>query len=335
MKKDVCIIAEIAQAHDGSLGIAHSFIDALATTGVAAVKFQVHIADAESSSREKFRIKFSYCDRTRFDYWRRLEFTLKEWAGLKKHCEHAGLEFIASPFSMAAVALLEKIGLKRYKIASGEVENLLMLDQISRTGKDIILSSGMSSYSELDQTVDFIRARGNRLSLMQCTTAYPTPPEKIGLNVIPEMRSRYGLPIGLSDHSGKIFPSLAAVTLGAELIEVHAAFDRSMFGPDSSSSLTISELRQLVDGVDFIRRSLSRPVDKSDARAFAPLRKLFGKSLAVRRSLGTGHAIRSRDLETKKPAGQGLSSKEYLRAVGRRLIKNKIKNEFLSLRDLS
>ena len=129
------IIAEIGQAHEGSLGIAHSYIDALFDAGVTAIKWQIHIAEAESSIHEPFRVKFSYEDKTRFDYWKRMEFTPEQWNGLKKHCETKGLEFISSPFSNAAVELVEKIGVKRYKVGSGEVSNFLMLEQIAKTGK--------------------------------------------------------------------------------------------------------------------------------------------------------------------------------------------------------
>ncbi|RZL16570.1 MAG: N-acetylneuraminate synthase, partial [Pedobacter sp.] len=152
-KTDVFIIAEIAQAHDGSLGIAHSYIDALADAGVDAVKFQTHIAEAESSIFEPFRVKFSYEDDTRFDYWKRMEFTEQQWAGLKEHCEARGVEFMSSPFSGAAVELLNRLGVKRFKVGSGEVNNLLLLHQIAQTGKEIILSSGMSNFSELDKTI--------------------------------------------------------------------------------------------------------------------------------------------------------------------------------------
>jgi len=163
------LIAEIAQAHEGSLGIAHSYIDALAETGVDAVKFQVHIAEAESSSLEQFRVNFSYEDATRFDYWKRMEFTPEQWAGLKQHCTDKGMEFLASPFSVAAVTLLEQLEVKQYKIGSGELSNFLMLDRIAQTGKPIILSSGMSNWAELDDTIAFLRPFGNKLSLMQCT----------------------------------------------------------------------------------------------------------------------------------------------------------------------
>ena len=210
----ILLIAEVGNAHDGSLGMAHAYIDAAAEAGVDAVKFQIHIAEAESSLEEPFRVKFSYEDATRFDYWKRMEFSLDQWVGLKMHCEEKGVEFIASPFSNAAVDLLENIGVKRYKIGSGEVNNFLLLEKIARTSKPIILSSGMSSLLELDKTIGFLKPFGNPLAILQCTTAYPTQPEQWGLNVIQVLRERYGLSTGFSDHSGEVFAGLAAALGG-------------------------------------------------------------------------------------------------------------------------
>src|SRR5205823_2349390 len=144
------IIAEIAQAHDGSVGILHSYIDALAATGVDAIKFQTHIAEAESSGHEAFRVQFSYVDNTRYDYWKRMELSLEQWIEVKNHCHRKGMLFISSPFSCKAVDLLEKAGVDRYKIGSGEVTNSLLLEKINRTGMPVILSSGMSKMQELD-----------------------------------------------------------------------------------------------------------------------------------------------------------------------------------------
>jgi len=198
------LIAEIAQAHDGSLGILHSYIDAVAKTGVQAIKFQMHIAEAESSIHEPFRIKFSKEDATRYDYWKRMEFSLDQWKEIKKHCDDAGLDFICSPFSNLAVDWLEEIGVHTYKIGSGEVNNLLLLEKIAQTGKPVIISSGMSSFAELDETVNFLKSKNTQFSILQCTTAYPTKPEQYGLNVIGELKKRYDVPIGFSDHSSKI-----------------------------------------------------------------------------------------------------------------------------------
>ena len=328
----VFIIAEIGQAHEGSLGILHSYIDALANTGVDAIKFQTHIAEAESSIYEPFRIKFSYEDETRYDYWKRMEFSLEQWQEIKKHCDDVGLEFMSTPFSNKAVDLLEEVGVKRYKVGSGEVSNFLMLEKIARTKKDIILSSGMSSFAELDETVDFLKSFGydsSNLSILQCTTKYPTKAEDIGLNVINELRDRYSLKVGLSDHSATLYPSLSAVTLGATIIEFHVVFDRRMFGPDSKSSLTIDETTQLVKGIRFIEQSLSSIVDKSDNSSFKELKSIFEKSLAINRDMKKGDTITFDDLEAKKPSGYGISAKEYKKVIGKKLNRDLRKWDFL------
>ena len=160
------IIVEVGNAHDGSLGMAHAYIEAVAKTGADAIKFQVHIAEAESSAQEPFRVKFSYEDATRYDYWVRTGFTLEQWKGLKQHCDDAGIEFMASPFSQLAVDWLEAIGVRRHKIAYGEVINLLMLENVAGTGKPIILSSGMSSFAELDEAVALVHFFGNELTVL-------------------------------------------------------------------------------------------------------------------------------------------------------------------------
>ena len=333
-KRGTFLIAEIGQAHDGSLGILHSYIDAIAETGVDAIKFQTHIAEAESSAAEPFRINFSYEDATRYDYWKRMSFTKDQWIGIKKHCEEVGLEFMSSPFSQAAVDLLESIGMNRYKIGSGEVSNFLMLEKIAKTGKPIILSSGMSSFEELDQTVAFIQQFGNELSILQCTTSYPTPPEKIGLNVIAEMKERYpNIPIGLSEHTGNISTGIAAVALGAEILEFHAVFDRRIFGPDSSSSLTIDEIKTLVDSVRFLEIALGHSIDKNDLSPYTDLKKIFGKALAVNKDLKKGHRIQFDDLEAKKPKNQGLSSTDFKSIIGKELSVDKSKYDFLREED--
>ncbi|MEZ4825561.1 MAG: N-acetylneuraminate synthase family protein [Bacteroidia bacterium] len=334
MTQTTQIIIEIAQAHDGSLGILHSYIDAVSKTGADAIKFQTHIAAAESSEYEPFRVKFSYEDKTRYDYWDRMSFTEEQWAGIKAHCEEVGLEFMSSPFSIEAVDMLDRMGMRRFKVASGEVNNFLMLEKMARTGKPLLLSSGMSSYADLDAAIAFLQSYGNDISVFQCTTAYPTPPEQVGLNVIPEMQQRYGLPVGLSDHSGKIYSALAAVTLGASLVEVHAVFHKEMFGPDTKASLTLEEIRQMVEGIRFIETAKNAPANKSDSTSFEELRKIFGKSLAVRQDLPEGHVITFEDLESKKPAGYGIHASEYKNVINRRLKSPLSKYSFLNYQDL-
>jgi N-acetylneuraminate synthase len=328
-------IAEIGQAHEGSLGILHSYIDALCTTGVHAVKFQMHIAIVESSEYEPFRVKFSYEDATRFDYWKRMEFTLPQWKEIKKHCDEVGLDFICSPFSNLAVDWLEEIGVKYYKIGSGEVTNLVLLHKIVQTQKPIILSSGMSSYAELDKTIAFLKEAKAHFSILQCTTSYPTKPEQFGLNVLAELKERYQVKIGFSDHSSTIAANIAAIALGAEILEFHAVFDKRMFGPDAKSSLTIDEIKQLVQDGNMISKALHHPIDKNKNEAFTEIKNIFEKSLAVNKNLPKGHVITFDDLETKKPKGHGIDASEFQKVIGKKLANDVTAWQFLRDDDLT
>lgn len=329
------LIAEIAQAHDGSLGILHSYIDAVAQTGVQAIKFQMHIAEAESSIHEPFRVKFSKEDATRYDYWKRMEFTLEQWKNIKKHCDDVGLDFICSPFSNLAVDWLEEVGVHTYKVGSGEVNNFLLLEKITQTGKPIIISSGMSSFAELDKTVDFLKRKNADFSILQCTTAYPTKPGQFGLNVIGELKERYKVTIGFSDHSAKISTGIAAVALGAEILEFHVVFNRSMFGPDAIASLTLEETKQLVEAVNEIHVAQNNPINKNSNEDFRELKSIFEKSLAINKNLPQGHILTFADLESKKPKGYGISAVDFEKVIGRQLKTNKYQWDFLNEEDLA
>lgn len=334
VKNKILIIAEIAQAHDGSLGIAHSYIEALSKTGVDIVKFQTHIAHAESSTFEPFRTKFSYEDSTRFDYWKRMEFTEEQWVGLKEHSERVGLEFLSSPFSNEAIDLLERIGVKRYKVGSGEVTNFLLLEKIARTKKPVILSSGMSSIDETAEAISFLKSHSVDVSLLQCTTAYPTQPEEWGLNVIQEFKTRFSCRVGFSDHSGDIYACLAATALGAQILEFHVVFDNDMFGPDAKASLTMAKVKKLVEGVRQLERSLAHESKTKDVSKFDSLKVMFGKSLAINKDLPKGHILSFDDLEGKKPGDRGIAAKDYRSVLGKKLTVNKSAFDFLTAEDI-
>lgn len=313
------VIAEVAQAHDGSLGAAHAFIDAAAAAKADAIKFQTHIAAAESTLREPWRVRFSKQDATRYDYWRRMEFTEEQWAGLRDHALERGLIFLSSAFSHEAVDLLARLGMPAWKVASGEVDNTPLLRHMAAQGGPLLVSSGMSGHDDVAAAVALARAAGREAAVFQCTTAYPCPPEKVGLNLIPELARRHGCPVGLSDHSGTPYPSLAAVTLGASFLEVHIAFSRDCFGPDVPASLTPDELGRLVEGVRYTERMVASPVDKdAAAAATSAMRGVFGKSLVARRDLPAGTVLAEADLACKKP-GDGLPPSRLDSVIGRAL----------------
>jgi N,N'-diacetyllegionaminate synthase len=321
------IIAEVAQTHDGSLGLAHAFIDSAAAAGADAVKFQTHIADAESTPSEPWRVKFSPKDETRYEYWKRMEFSESEWLGLKQHADDLGIVFLSSPFSHQAVDLLERIGVPGWKIPSGEIGNLPLIEHCTRTGKPIILSSGLSSFDELDAAVNLVKEKGNPLAVLQCTSTYPCPPEKIGINLIPEFRHRYKTHVGLSDHSGTIYPALAAMALGASIVEVHFTMSRQMYGPDVSSSVTTEELLQIAEASRFYNKMFGSPIDKDKvAREMAPVHKIFSKSLVAAVDIVEGSILRREHLTAKKPGG-GIPPSRLADVIGLRITKDVKKDE--------
>lgn len=329
------LIAEVAQTHDGSLGLAHAFVDAAAECGADAIKFQTHIANAESTLDEEFRVAFSNQDATRYDYWKRMEFTPEQWSGLADHARNKGLVFLSSAFSVAAIDLLESIGVPAWKVGSGEFRSQDLLERLCRSSLPILFSTGMSTWQEIENAVAAIQALGAPLALFQCTSRYPTPLEEVGLNVIDNLRERFGVPVGLSDHSGSIYPALAALARGANLIEVHLTLDRRLFGPDVPVSLTPAEFRTVSEARSAFTTIDANPVDK-DAMAenLSSMRDLFTKSLAVVEPLAAGTTLTSDILTTKKP-GTGIPAGELDKIVGRTLKRDVSPDRLLSFEDLN
>ena len=328
------VIGEVAMAHDGSLGLAYAYVDAIAAAGADAVKFQTHIAAAESTPAEPFRVRFSRQDTTRYDYWVRTAFSPDQWRGLAEHCASRGITFMSTPFSVEAADLLESLGVPAWKVGSGDVGNVPLLERLAATRKPVILSSGMSPLAEIDAAVACVRGGGAAVAVMQCTSMYPCPPEQVGLNMLAALRARYGCAVGLSDHSGTIYAGLAAATLGAELLEVHVTMHRGMFGPDVPASVTVEELRQLVDGVRFIERMRAADVDKDSlAVELQPLRDVFTRSLVTRTSLAAGTVLREGHLTAKKP-GTGIPVRRLPELVGRRLRRAVAADALLAEEDL-
>jgi N,N'-diacetyllegionaminate synthase len=310
------VIGEVAQAHDGSLGTAHAYIDAIAAAGADAVKFQTHLAEFESTPAEPWRIRFSLQDATRYAYWHRVSFNEEQFAGLRNHAVERGLEFLSSPFSLEAAQMLERIGVNAWKIASGEVSNGPLLEFIAAA-------------------IERFSGAGAEFAVLQCTSKYPCPGEEIGLNMLRLFRERYGCKVGLSDHSGTIFPALAAVALGANVIEVHVTLSRECFGPDVPASITTSELTQLVKGVRYIERMLNCPVEKNRMAAeLEPVRNIFRKSIVLRESLPAGTVLRTEHLVLKKP-GTGLAGASLQDVIGKRLTRALEADEMLHEADLA
>jgi N-acetylneuraminate synthase len=327
----VYIIAEIGSVHDGSLGNALHLIDVAAECGANAVKFQTHIAEAETLPNAPAPPFFT--SEPRFDYFRRTSFTRDQWKTLKLACEKRGVTFLSSPFSGEALDLLEVLGVSQYKVPSGEVTNLPLLEKIACLGKPVILSSGMSTWNELDRAVEVIRKEHNHLTILQCTSQYPCAYERVGLNVMLEMRSRYGLPVGLSDHTLTPYATYAAVTLGASVIERHVTFSRRMYGSDAKHSLEPGEFAELIRGVRALEVMLASRVDKNDLSRLEEMKQTFEKSLIALVEIPAGAIIAREMLGIRKP-GTGLSAARLDEVVGKRASRAIQAATILTVRDI-
>ncbi len=328
------IISEIGNTHEGSVGLAKQFIKIAALTGVDCVKFQTHLFEHESLPSAPNPPYFK--DETRKEYFERTAFTLEQYKELKRFSEdECRVDFISSPFSLEAIDFLEEVGVLAYKIPSGEVTNLPLLVKAARTGKRIILSSGMSSWTELDLAVETLKDNGCvDLVVLQCTSEYPCPPEKAGLNVIREMQERYGVPIGYSDHTmGNCIP-LAAVTLGAVLIEKHFTLSRKMYGSDAKNSTEPEEFANLVEEIRSLERAFANPVDKDEVVvALFQMKRIFEKSIVCAMNLSKGSILSESMFAYKKP-GDGISASKYKSLIGKRICRDMSKNEIFTAKDV-
>lgn len=328
------IIAEVAQAHDGSLGTAHAYIDAIADAGADAVKFQAHISDAESTYDEVFRVNFSLQDKTRFDYWKRMEFSQSEWRGLYDHACDRGLVFLCSVFSLKALSMMNSIGVPAWKLSSGELNSIDLIDSMIATGKPILASTGMAYMSEIQTLYNYINSKVPIL-IFQCTSSYPTPLDKVGINLIQFFEKRFDCPIGLSDHSGSVFPSLSSIAKGCAAVEVHVVMDKRLFGPDVTSSVTIDELKLIVEMSNAEYVMNNNVIDKNIvADELCNLRMQFGKSIALNNSVKKGDIILENMLTMKKPGG-GIPMTEIESLVGKVAVRNLSKDYLLNYTDIS
>lgn len=323
------IIAEIGSVHDGSFGNALKLIELAARCGANVVKFQTHIAAAETLPNAPMPPYFK--GEPRFEYFERTGFSLSQWKEISAHCSNLGVSFLSSPFSLEAVDLLENVDVAFYKVPSGEVSNIPLLRHIASTGKPVLLSSGMSNWEELDNAMTAL-ADAPEIVIMQCTSAYPCPPDQVGLNVLEEMADRYKVPVGFSDHTLGSAAAFAAAALGAVSIEKHLTFSKQMYGSDAANAMEPTEFTQFCIGIQDIWAMCANPVDKNDLSAFNEMKKIFEKSIVSRHPLKAGQTITYEDMAFKKP-GDGIPARDYETLFNRTIVSDLPANHKFSFED--
>jgi sialic acid synthase SpsE len=315
--KKIFIIAEIGNLHEGSVGLAKRFIKEVANCRADAVKFQTHIFDAESLECAPAPDYFK--TESRKKYLERTAFSLGQWKELKDYAQkECGIEFISSPFSIEALNLLEEVGVVRYKVPSGEVSNIPLLERIAETRKPVLLSSGMSGWSELDNAVGVLKSGGcPDITILQCTSMYPCPPDKVGLNILCQLKERYDLRVGFSDHTLGVWASIAAVVLGAQVIEKHFTLSRKMYGSDAKHSLEPDEFKIFIREIREAAESVSAQSNKDDlAKDLEEMKIIFEKSIVAAQVIPKGTIITMDMINFKKP-GDGIGAARYKEVLGR------------------
>lgn len=313
--KKTYIIAEIGNTHEGSVGLAKQFIRAAAECGVDAVKFQTHIFEAESLTSAPNPSYFQ--DESRKEYFERTAFNIDQYKVLKNYAEkECNVDFFSSPFSLEAVDFLMKVGVTTFKIPSGEVSNIPLLEHVKKTGRKVILSSGMSSWEELDRAVAVFTNK-DKLTILQCTSEYPCKPENAGLNIMLEIKERYNCSVGFSDHTLGIGVPLTAVVLGATVVEKHFTLSKLMYGSDAKNSTEPDEFKNMVENIRAAELAIGCKVDKNEkVKELKDMKLVFEKSIVAAKELNKGHIISEEDLAYKKP-GDGIPAREYKSIVGR------------------
>lgn len=312
------IIAEAGVNHNGSIAFAKSLIEAAKASGADAVKFQTFRTESVVSTKAAkadYQKQTTDNNESQFEMVKKLELGESDHRELIAHCRQVGIAFLSSPFDEDSAEMLDRLGIEQFKVASGEITNLPFLEILGRLKKPLIISTGMSTLEEVDEAVKLIQSTGNtRLSLLHCVTEYPAPFDQINLRAMKTLSQKFHLPVGYSDHSAGIEIAVAAVALGAAIIEKHLTLDRNMPGPDHQASIEPSVFKEMVAAIRHVERSLG---DGSKQPAPCELNNMAiaRKSIVAARNIKKGEVLTREHLAIKRP-GNGILPKEIVNVVG-------------------
>lgn len=332
------IIAEAGVNHNGDIGMALELVDIAAKAGVDAIKFQTFSASrivTRVASCADYQKINTGVEQTQWEMLKRLELSFDEFSKIKEYCDKMGVEFLSTPFDEeSADYLINQIGMSKIKVPSGESTNHPFLKYLAKFNRHMIISTGMSDLVGVDQSIAAVRSvsEGLPLSILHCTSEYPCPYPNVNLNAMRTISQKFGLPVGLSDHSSGIEVSIAAAALGATIIEKHFTISKSLPGPDHRCSLEYAELAQMVRSVRNVLEAMGDG-QKLPTSQELKTRDLVGRSLVLRQNLAAGSQIKRDDLVAKRPGG-GVSPNEMDKMVGKYLKVDKNADEVLLWQDV-
>ena len=328
----VYIIAEAGVNHNGSFEIACRLADVAKESGVDCIKFQTFKAkNLVSAKAEKADYqKNTTGDGSQEDMLRELELSFEEFRSLKEYCDNIGICFLSTPFDPDSIAFLNEIDMPFWKIPSGEVTNYPYLVSLARTGKPVVMSTGMCELSEIADAICVLRTNGTKdIRLLHCNTEYPTPFSDVNLKAIKTMSEEFGVEVGYSDHTIGIEVPVAAVAMGATLIEKHFTLDRTMEGPDHKASLEPCELAKMVTSIRHIEKAIGTGF-KTPSQSEKKNIPIARKSIVAKRTIRTGEILTENNITVKRP-GTGISPMRWNEVLGTKAIRDYCEDELIEL----
>ena len=313
------IIAEAGVNHNGNFELAKKLIDKAVEGGADIVKFQTckaeNVISRYADKAEYQKVTTGEAD-SQLEMVRKLMLTYEEYGQLKKYCDEKGIEFLSTAFDLPSVDYLHSIGMKRWKIPSGEITNLPLLIKIAKLHEPIIMSTGMSELSEVADAVKVLKENGAEdITLLHCTTEYPAPYEDVNLKAMETMKEAFGLPVGYSDHTKGLEIPVAAVAMGACVIEKHFTLDRNMEGPDHKASIEPDELKSMVDQIRHVESAIGNGEKKVSASE-AKNKDIARKSIIAKTAIAKGDVFSEDNVTTKRP-GSGINPMRWFELLGK------------------
>lgn len=314
----VYIIAEAGDNHNGNFDLAIRLVDVAKASGADCVKFQTFITDEVISTlaeKAEYQKENTGTNESQYEMVKKLELSFDQFRQLKAYCDSVGISFLSTPFDLPSIAFLNELNLPFWKIPSGEITNLPYLIEIAKTGKDVVMSTGMCTMDEIETALTILRSNGaGHISLLHCNTEYPTPFSDVNLRAMKTLEERFHCPVGYSDHTQGIEIPIAAVAMGATIIEKHFTLDHTMEGPDHKASLEPEELKTMVTAIRRIEQAMGNGVKEPSLSEKKNI-PIARKSIVARRAIAKGELLTEDNLAIKRP-GDGISPMEWFKVLG-------------------
>lgn len=331
--KKVLIIAEAGVNHNGNIDIAKKLVDSAKESGADVVKFQTFKPEkivTQNASKAKYQQENTHINESQKSMLSKLALSNDDFIELKQYCEAVGISFLSTPFDIESIEFLNEIGCRYWKIPSGEVTNYPYLVKIAQTKKPVIMSTGMCDFNEINDAIETLEKFGTKkITLLHCNTMYPTPFEDVNLNAMNALTKKFNCPIGYSDHTEGIEVPIAAVAIGATVVEKHFTLDRKMQGPDHKASLEPPELKQMIDSIRNIEKALGSEKKEVTASEL-PNREVARKSIVAAKYIKAGEVLSEENITTKRP-GSGISPMKWNDIIGTKAIRDFEEDEMIEL----